>query len=114
MNSASLADMNARIAAKAGNRKKRTASSVGEVSRFRPNFLVGGSGIAAYAEDDWQTVCIGTPSFFTAGEALQMAYCVCVTVRCSRCNRHSAHNKVDLPKRDPCTVGLVDASHAIG
>ena len=76
MNSASLADMNARIAAQAGNRKKRTASNVGEVSRFRPNLLVGGSGVAAYAEDGWLTVRIGMQRFFTAGETLQMASCV--------------------------------------
>ena len=67
MNSASLADMNARINAQASSRKKNTASSVGDLSRFRPNFLVGGSSVAAYAEDDWQKVCIGTHDFFTAG-----------------------------------------------
>ena len=68
MNSASLADMVARINAQASSKKKSTASSVGDLSRFRPNFLVGGSGVAAYAEDDWHKVCIGTHELFTAGE----------------------------------------------
>ena len=67
MNSASLADMNARITAQA---KQRNASGVGHLSRFRPNLLVGGTGVAAYAEDDWQKVCIGMHEFFTAGETL--------------------------------------------
>ena len=76
MNSASLADMIARINAQANSRKKRTASSVGDLSRFRPNFLVGGPGLAAYAEDDWQKVCIGTHELFTAGEILPLASCL--------------------------------------
>lgn len=69
MNSASLADMNARITAQARSQKDRTASNPGHLSRFRPNLLVGGTNIAAYAEDDWQQVRIGTSDFFTAGEA---------------------------------------------
>ncbi|KAL3136431.1 hypothetical protein ABBQ38_005687 [Trebouxia sp. C0009 RCD-2024] len=67
MNSASLADMNARITAQARSQKDRTASNPGHLSRFRPNLLVGGTNIAAYAEDDWQQVRIGTSDFFTAG-----------------------------------------------
>ena len=70
MNSASLSDMTARINAQASSRKKKTPSSVGDLSRFRPNFLVGGTRVAAYAEDEWQKVCIGRHDFFTAGETL--------------------------------------------
>lgn len=68
MNSASLADMNARITAQASSRTKETPSSVGDLSRFRPNFLVGGPSVAAYAEDDWQKVRVGRHDFFTAGK----------------------------------------------
>lgn len=80
MNSASLADMNARITTQASRAKKSNATarqsqgsgdSVGELSRFRPNLLVGGAGMAAYAEDDWQRVCIGKHDFFTAGGTLR-------------------------------------------
>lgn len=79
MNSASLADMNARITAladsntkptaHADSKKKKTVSSVGHLSRFRPNLLVGGTGMGAYEEDKWVRVCIGTNDFSTAGEA---------------------------------------------
>lgn len=82
MNSASLADMNARITAladsntkptaHADSKKKKTVSSVGHLSRFRPNLLVGGTGMGAYEEDKWVRVCIGTNDFSTAG-------------RCARC-----------------------------
>ena len=74
MNSASLADMNSRIAAQAnkkptaGGRKGVTVGSMGELSRFRPNLLVGGPSIHAYAEDAWQELQIGTQRFFTAGK----------------------------------------------
>ncbi len=74
MNSASLADMNSRIAAQAnkkqtaGGRKGVTVGSMGELSRFRPNLLVGGPSIHAYAEDAWQELKIGTQRFFTAGK----------------------------------------------
>ncbi len=74
MNSASLADMNNRIAAQvnkkqtAGGRKGVTVGGVGELSRFRPNLLVGGPSIQAYAEDAWQELQIGTQRFFTAGK----------------------------------------------
>ncbi|KAL0025505.1 hypothetical protein WJX77_007273 [Trebouxia sp. C0004] len=73
MNSASLADMNSRIAAQAnkkqtaGGCKGVTVGSVGELSRFRPNLLVGGPSIHAYAEDAWQELQIGTQRFFAAG-----------------------------------------------
>ena len=69
MNSASLADMSARIAAQVRSHKDRTASNPGHLSRFRPNLLVGGASVAAYAEDKWQQVRIGTHDFFTAGQA---------------------------------------------
>lgn len=69
MNSASLADMNIRIDAQAS--KKRSANipwkGMSEVSRFRPNLLVGGPGIEPYAEDAWQELQIGANCFFTAG-----------------------------------------------
>lgn len=73
MNSASLSDMNLRIDAQAS--RKRSANirrqmawkGMGEVSRFRPNLLVGGPGIEPYAEDAWQELQIGTNCFFTAG-----------------------------------------------
>lgn len=74
MNSASLADMNSRIAAQAnkkqiaGGRKSVAGRGVGELSRFRPNLLVGGPSIHAYAEDAWQELQIGTQRFFTAGK----------------------------------------------
>ncbi|KAL0035704.1 hypothetical protein WJX79_009780 [Trebouxia sp. C0005] len=73
MNSASLADMNSRIAAQAnkkqtaGGREAVTVGGVGELSRFRPNLLVGGPSIHAYAEDAWQELQIGTQRFFTTG-----------------------------------------------
>ncbi|DBA69485.1 TPA: hypothetical protein ACH3X2_001170 [Trebouxia sp. C0005] len=74
MNSASLADMNSRIAAQAnkkqtaGGREAVTVGGVGELSRFRPNLLVGGPSIHAYAEDAWQELQIGTQRFFTTGK----------------------------------------------
>ena len=82
MNSASLADMNTRIADQAS--KKKTANrckpsawkGVGELSRFRPNLLIGGPGITAYAEDSWQEVQIGTHSFFTAGKPFELVCCI--------------------------------------
>ena len=73
MNSASLADMNSRIAAQAdkkqtaGGRKRFTVGHMGELSRFRPNLLVSGPSIHAYAEDAWQELQIGAQRFFTAG-----------------------------------------------
>ncbi|KAL0050843.1 hypothetical protein WJX82_008290 [Trebouxia sp. C0006] len=72
MNSASLADMNNRIAAQVNKKqtagcKGVTVGGVGELSRFRPNLLVGGPSIQAYAEDAWQELQIGTQRFFTAG-----------------------------------------------
>lgn len=77
MNSASLADMNGRITTQASSsHKKKTAASqaktavgsLGDLARFRPNLLVGGAGVAAYAEDEWETVHIGNHKFFTAGK----------------------------------------------
>ncbi len=86
MNSASLADMNTRIAAQAikrqtaNGRKQAALTHVGDLSRFRPNLLVGGPGIAAYAEDSWQELQIGKHHFFAAGEAS-----ACVQVVDSTC-----------------------------
>lgn len=56
MNSASLADMNSCIAEQAnkkqtaGGRKGVTVEVMGELSTFRPNLLVGGPSIHAYAD----------------------------------------------------------------
>ena len=82
MNSASLADVNTRIAAQASkqmaaNIHKKTAwKGMDEVSRFRPNLLVGGPGIDPYAEDAWQELQIGTNCFFTAGVDASMYMCM--------------------------------------
>ncbi len=82
MNRASLADMNSRIAAQAnkkqtaGGRKGVTVGGVGELSRFRPNLLVGGPSIYAYAEDAWQDLQIGTQRFFTAGMSIPHTCCI--------------------------------------
>ena len=98
MNSASLADMNARINAQpsSSNSKKKTAtvraesgtSNVGDLSRFRPNLLVGGAAVAAYAEDEWETVQIGAHEFFTAGE---------IARRCACC-RHEYFTADEIPE----------------
>ena len=47
-------------------RSRGTPAAFGHLSRFSSNLLVGGTGVAAYAEDDWQKVCIGMHEFFTA------------------------------------------------
>ena len=75
MTSASLADVQARLTAKATKsakfkrHKQLDVTAAGQLSRFRPNLLVGGLKMAAYAEDTWQEVHIGSNSFFTAGMA---------------------------------------------
>ena len=39
-------------------------------NQFRPNLVVGGPGIAAFSEDTWQEVSIGSARFAVAGELL--------------------------------------------
>ena len=75
MTSASLADVQARLTAQASQstklkrHKQLDVTAAGQLSRFRPNLLVGGLHMDAYAEDTWQEVLIGSNCFFTAGMA---------------------------------------------
>lgn len=80
MNSASLEDLYQRMALQAKQAEHaeqarqphnghHTAQSAAALSRFRPNLLVGGQNMAAYAEDDWQEVQIGgTHMFHSTGK----------------------------------------------
>ena len=82
MTSASLADVQARLAVQAAkgpnfkSSRQLDVTDAGQLSRFRPNLLVGGLNMAAYAEDTWQEVHIGPNVFFTAG-ALRCAVLCC-------------------------------------
>ena len=70
MNDASLTDLNQRMASQAvpAGQTSKVKGSATALSRFRPNLLVGGHGMAAYAEDGWQELQIGPHRFSAAGE----------------------------------------------
>lgn len=72
MNAASLEDLHQRmvsqgVPAKQSSNHASTRAAVA-LSRFRPNLLIGGQSMAAYAEDSWHEVQIGRHVFCTAGK----------------------------------------------
>lgn len=71
MNDASLTDLNQRMASQpvSAVQTSNVKHSAIALSRFRPNLLVGGDTIAAYAEDSWQELQIGQHKFSAAGES---------------------------------------------
>ena len=70
---ASLAEVGARLAPAAGSAGPRRAArglpAPLDMMRFRPNLVVGGAGLAPFAEDAWRGLQLGAACFRVAGAA---------------------------------------------
>ena len=61
---ASLAELNARLQAAPGQAPI-------DMARFRPNLVVGGGGLAPFAEDAWRGLTLGAARFRVVGAPTQ-------------------------------------------